>query len=261
MIVGLSLGVVFGALPVTGVAQTDSTRHRVAEIHTAASAERHVRPDLAIFTISFSARARTPLEAGRMVAARVDTLRTALARIGIPRDSLVSGSSWYWWSGRVEVDVSAPHPVRGPVDAHGNATSVDVRDTNYVVSDQVTAHIRDLRLVGPAIDTALAHRIIAISPVQFRASDVAATREVVLREATERAHSEAIAMAEASGGRLGRTLLLTTEDEGGYSRYPYEVSLDEVTVSGGASPGTEVIAPSVSVSVTVFGRWEFIGGP
>src|SRR6266704_3354444 len=45
---------------------------------------------------------------GSRVASRADSLRRALATLGIPRDSLVNRSRWYWWRGRIEV-------IAGPV--------------------------------------------------------------------------------------------------------------------------------------------------
>jgi len=116
--------------------------------------------------------------------------------------------------------------------------------------------------VGPAIDTALAHGIVEISTVRFEATDVSGAQESALREATEHARRQAGAIAEASGGRLGRTLSLSTEREGSYDPYG-SLGLSAVvgTSSANAQSGTEVIEPAIKVRVTVYGRWELLVRP
>ena len=78
------------AAPCAASAQTEPTSP-IPDVRTTATAERSVRPDVATFSLSFNASGRTPLAAGQAVAARADSIRRSLIRLGIPRDSLVSG--------------------------------------------------------------------------------------------------------------------------------------------------------------------------
>src|SRR5688572_19065082 len=87
----------------TALGQSEIDGTRMSEVRTVGMAQRTVRPDLAVVTLEFSAVGANPREAGQRVAARADSLRRALHEIGIPRDSLVSGSRWQWWGGRLEV--------------------------------------------------------------------------------------------------------------------------------------------------------------
>jgi uncharacterized protein YggE len=231
-----------------GQAQPD-----IPEIRTAATVSRTVRPDLATLMLRFSADGRTPLEAGLRLAARSDSLRRALAAIGVPRDSVVSGSRWYWWQGRVQVLISQRCEFRA--DARG---CTPVVDTVYRAFETLTARIRQLDQLGAVVDSALALRIIDVQGPQFSAVDTHEAQEECLREASTRARSQAAAIADAAGVRLGRILSLGTSSEGrGYSG-GYELSAITVTASGGDGGGTAFVAPSVTVSVTVYGRWAIV---
>jgi len=70
-------------------------------------------------------------------------------------------------------------------------------------------------------------------------------------------------IAEAGGGRLGRTLRLSTDGSGEVRHFDY---LGLVTTSMGAEQApaagaTVVVAPVITVSATVHGRWEFAEVP
>lgn len=257
---------VAGMVDARGVQAQTSTSSPSPEVRTAATAERSVRPELASVTFSFNAIGPTPLAAGRAVAARADSLRRALQALGIPRDSLVSGSRWYWWRGRIEMVVNQPRYVPMPRDPiSGVNRQKEVRDTAYRAHDAVEVRIRDLSKVGPAIDTAFAHGVADISGIRFTASDVSAAREEALRDATRSARRQAEAIADAGGGRLGRTLWLGTDRDSPYDRYEQSFDLSISVQNSYAGPdrgaGTEVIRPSIPVRVTVYGRWELLGRP
>src|SRR5207237_3406710 len=88
-------------------AQTAPVTSDVSQVRTEGSAKRSLRPDLATLTVQFTADGMSPTDAGRNVAMLADSLRRAFRGIGIPQDSLISGSRWYWWRGRVETQVSS----------------------------------------------------------------------------------------------------------------------------------------------------------
>ena len=234
-------------------AQSDSSR--TAEVHAEATATRSVRPDVATFAVTFSDTGSTPTAAGRAVALRAAAVRRALEKLGIPHDSLFTRSSWWWWPQRMTL-VYGSRPLKGLTDAFGRPVARSVPDTTYRSTDAIEVRIHDLTKIGPAIDSIFALGITEISPVSFRATDVSAAQEAALREATERARRQATAIAEAGGGRLGRTILLSSaaENDNRYRGF----SLAQVSVTGGAGQGTDVVAPTVTVSVTVYGRWELM---
>lgn len=242
-----------------------------SEIRTSATAERSVRPDRATLTLSLSAPGCTPLLAGRAVAARADSIRNALVALGIPRDSLVSASRYNYWRGRIEVvQGSRIEPIPDsilrlqwgdrPIPRPQNHT---VPDTTYRAHDEIEIRLRDLSILGRVIDVALTHGITQLSHVRYEATDISMAEEGALREATEKARKRAETIARANGGQLGRTLLLSTQQESRYDRY----GLDEVVFTGvgvrGASAGqgpaaTEVVQPSIRVVATVYGRWQYV---
>jgi hypothetical protein len=236
----------------------------VPEVKTAATAERGVSPDLARVTFSFSAEGPTRQESGERMAAHLDSVRRALETLGIPHDSLVTASNWYWWSGRIGSHVGCARHVLGPYDQPGRPT-VCAMDTIFTSSDAIEARIHDLRKVGPAIDVALAHGVTNISSIRFSAQNVSAAREDALREATQRARRQAQAIAEAAGAQLGPVLGFSTERENAgfwYAGEAFEnVVVTEADSRGAAGAPTDIVQPSVPVRVTVYGRWTLIPKP
>ncbi|MGQ0639314.1 MAG: SIMPL domain-containing protein [Gemmatimonadaceae bacterium] len=113
--------------------------------------------------------------------------------------------------------------------------------------------------LGAVMDTALAYRITEMFGPHCAATDVSVTQQDALREATSRARSQAEAMAGAAGAQLGRLVSLSTQgDPSAYYRFGLmEASSDNTE----AQPGTAVVAPSVQVTVTVYGRWELLTRP
>lgn len=253
--VGLSLFVSPSFLP----AQADSTRH--PEVRTSGTAQRSVQPDLATVSVQLSDSGATPAEAGARLAAKADSLRRALAKLGIPADSLVNRARWYWWRNRVEV-VPRSRCIPRTAPRPGQPWCDTVIDTTYRVNDAIEIRIHDLKRVGAVLDTLLGRWLTNISDIRFSATDVTAARDQAVREATTRARAEAEAVATAGGMVLGRVLLLTTEPDDA-NRYG-GLFPDGITVSGASaesSPSTVVTAPAIQVSVTVYGRWELMPKP
>ena len=242
-------------------APAQSEQARASEVRTAATARRTVRPDLATVRLAFTADGPTPAEAGRALALRTDSLRRALGSLGIPRDSLVTASQWYWWRGRIE-SVQGRRCVPLPEPSPDGRNCMMVNDTTYRAHDAIEVHVWDLSKIGAVLDTAMAHEITDISNLQFRATDVTVAEEEALKEATAKARRQAEAIAAASGSRLGRVLSLSTEQEyrdrylsGGLASFTVD------GVSGDQAPGTTVVQPSVPVTATVYARWELINNP
>lgn len=246
----------------TAFAQAGSDK---PEIRTSASATRNVPANQASLTLQFTAEDSTPALAGRRMALRADSVRQALVALGIPRDSLITGSRWWWGPDRMQtftrprclIPALPGHScvqVRDSTFANGRVTSISpVYDTLYRAREIIVVHAGDPSLVGTVIDSALALRITEISNIRFAASDVHEAQLSALEEAAGRARQQAEVIAAANGGRLGKVISLSTSgDEGGYSG----IRLESVVSS--VSGSTEVTAPMVPVTVTVYGRWEFV---
>src|SRR6266702_360456 len=229
---------VAGVLAVSGTAapaQTRPDRPETPEVRTAATAQRSVQPDLATVTLQFTGDGATPAQAGSRLASRADSLRRALATLGIPRDSLVNRSRWYWWRGRIEA-------IAGPVKFAPRSTpgadprfNYPVQDTTYRAHDAIEVRIHDVSRVGAVVDTALGRGITDISEVRFTATDVSAP--------------QAEAMAAAGGLQLGRVLSLNTEADYA-SRYGWDdFALRGVTVStaGTVGDGSSTVVVQASV--------------
>lgn len=231
----------------------------VSQITTSASAERSVVPTLATLSARFSATGRTESDAGARLAARTDSIRRALGTLGIPKDSLPNRSRWWWWPERISTTVSSRCvPV---VHKPTEPDHCEMRyDTTYVATDEIEIRVHDLTRVGAVIDTLMGRRVVNISGLTFTATDVSAARLEALHEATQRARAQAEAIASAEGLALGRTLSLSTEppDDGfrGWNFNGMGVSLAAGAVPGGQA--TDVVQPNVTVSASVYGRWELV---
>jgi hypothetical protein len=232
-------------VPSTGSAQDTPTAPR-SEVRAGGSAQRTLRPNLAILTLEFSDVGATPSAAGANVAGRATRLRRALQGLGIARDSLASANGWNRWRGRVE-------PVYGPNrcwQPSPQQPQTCAQDTTYRIHEAVQVRVHDITKVGAVIDTALAHRVVQISAVRYVATKTDSLQEQLLREATEQAHRRARAMADASTMRLGRLVSVTAQDGPG-SR----AELSVVQATGAGAP-TEALEPGIPVTISVSGVWE-----
>ena len=239
---------VFGTIvpaAVTAQAGPDG-RPLVPEVRSHGTATVTVNADLALVTIQYSANARTPAAAGKQAAQRANAIRAAIVAVGIPKDSMPTagrGGWWGWGGARSQIEVR-------------NA----MRDTGYVTRDAFTVRVRDLRLVGRVIDTALVEGAQTISNVEFRATDTQRDALEALRKATVEARARAQAVAEAAGMRLGRVLDLTTDGGGDEAVAQQGPMLAEAMYTKAAvmDAPTTVVAPELKVTMSVAARWELV---
>ncbi len=259
---------ILGVTLLPTMARAQAANGDTAEVRTAASATRVVPATQGSVTLEFAAEGSTPAQAGHRLAVRADSVRRALQALGVARDSIVTGSRWYWWPDRIQTQ-TRPRCVLGRTDPCRQAldTVFDGRglwhtrelvDTVYRSTEIFDVRVNPPDLMGAVIDTALALRITTVSGIRFTAADVGGAQAEALREATIRVHDQAEAIARASGGRLGRILLLSTQSEeqrpswGGW-----------LTVTGTldpSNPASTIITPSgIPVTVTVYGRWQLLG--
>lgn len=127
----------------------------------------------------------------------------------------------------------------------------------YRASTSVRVKTATVGAVGSIVEAATGAEG-TIDAIRYSSADMDALREAALREATLAARADAEVLAEAAGGRLGRLLLITTNQldrqVGVYG--PVAIGLAGIQESGRASV---VITPEpIAVTVTVEGRWEFV---
>jgi uncharacterized protein len=234
-----------------------------SEVRTAATVQRMVRPDFATVTLGIAADGVTPARAASRLASRVDSLRRALETLGIPRDSVVNRSRWYWWSGRIEILPEPARYVPRASPAPDGRLRDMVQDTTYRAHDALEVRIHDVARLGAILDTVMGRGISDISNVKFSATDVSAVEQDAMREATVRARRQAEAIAAAGNLQLGRALLLSTQGDNTARYSGYDFTVDGAVLARGISQTspTVVVQPSLPVSVTVSGRWELIAKP
>ena len=209
-----------------------------SDVRASASATISLTPDVAIITVQYSANGRTPGAAGRAAAARAAQIRAAIEALGIPRDSMPTTGRWGRWGNRSDMQLR-------------NAG----RDTLYVTNDAFTVRVRDFNKIGAVIDTALAEGAQTISNVQFQASNTSAAALTAIKEATTKARAYAQAIASASGLTLGNAIELTS---GGEPMVMDRTMQTFGAMKSAAAVATEVVAPELSITMTVSGRWELV---
>lgn len=261
---------VIGASAVlAGAAEAQVPGADSADVRTGFTARRSIRASQASLTVQFTADGTTPARAQARLAQRADSVRRALEALGIPRDSIVTSSSWSWWPERIQVTTRQRIQQLPATRAQavldtvwyegGGGFSVTPRlDSSFRAREILQIRVGDPRRAGPAIDALVALRLTEISRVQFRASDdeVDRIRVELLKEATARATEQAAAIAQAAGLRLGRVVYLGTLSP---EASAYRGALFDLTTTGSgydSSAGTEVTAPTVTVTMTVYGHWK-----
>ena len=218
----------------------------IAQIRTTATATRSVPPDLAMAHFEFSARDSTLYGAARGAAAIGELIRRAVVKAGVHEDSILGrGSVTYPWDQVTQMEIK-PNP------------EFKRYDTTYVFRDMIVVRIRDLKRVGRVLDLALAAGAQKLVSLQFSSGRVQQAGQDALTEATRQARRNAELMAEGGGGRLGRTLELTTEKaQSGDSFYDLRPG-NNTTCATNINCGLRASPPEAEVRVSVYGRWELL---
>jgi uncharacterized protein YggE len=211
------------------------------EVRTTATATRPIAPDLAVLRFEFSAKDTTPSRAARAAAVIGESVRKAVAKAGIPEDSI---------RGRGSLAFPADQAVQMEIRQNSEFRRYD---TTYAYRDLIEVRVHDLDRVARVIDAALAAGAQKMVLLQFSSTKVQQTGQDLLAEATRQARRNAEIMAKESGGRLGRPLEVTTDrSESGNPFY------DLRSTHGTGTNGFMATPPSAEVRVSVFGRWELL---
>lgn len=202
----------------------------VVEIRTSAQSSVELPAAGASLVVNFSVSRRKPADAGRANAVRATAIRRALLGVGIPADSLTT---------------------RGYRSTL--TTSDSGADTTFVASNEVVVRTSQLALIPRVIDTVLTEGATSVDELRFWARGADEARLRAMEDATRRARQQADVLARAAGGRVGRLLEVSTDPP----RDRDAVTFGRLSMAAVVTQ-TPIQAPTVSVAVNVYTRWEFI---
>ena len=126
----------------------------------------------------------------------------------------------------------------------------------YIARNAVRVEMTQLDRIGAVIDAALARGATGVSNVQFKASNTEEARATALRQATDRARSEALTLAKAFGGTLGPLLEVST-------LLPDHIAGGRLMMReaySGFVEGTPISPFEIVVAVSIVARWRFVPG-
>jgi uncharacterized protein YggE len=216
------------------------------QIRTTGTATRLVSPDLAIAYFEFSTRGPTLGEAARSAAVISEAIRRAVAKAGIPADSILGrGSVAYPWDQSPQMEIKPNAEFRR-------------YDTTYVFRDMVVVRMRDLRRVSLVLDAALAAGAQKLTSLQFSSSRAQQAGQEALADATRQARRNAEIMAESANGKVGRPLELTTEKSHSGDDF-YDLQFTNIQTGGSrTTQGLIARPPDGDLRVSVYTRWELL---
>lgn len=227
----LPLAAALGLVITPLAAQAPAGPHAASELVTAGSGDASLTPDRAIVRIGMETHAGTAAAASSRNAQKVQTVIDTLRKLGYRVDSLRT----------VAFSVSPNYSYDGG---------------RKLVDYQATATIRltvaKLDRLGLTLDAVLAAGASDVSGLSFESDREQAGRAAALERALAKARADAEALAKAAGGRLGRLLEATTQEDVGI---PRRFEAADMRASNAALPPQDVV-----VNVTVQARWELVPG-
>jgi uncharacterized protein len=225
---------------------------------------RFVRPNAASLVIAFDATDSTKTRAAQNVALKADSVRRALEKLGIPRDSVVSASSWYWWRGRIDsltVETSATDTVYYWSGFKRTPSGLTARRrVMWRVHDRLQVRMSNPAVVGRVFDVLLGLGISDVADIRFTRTSDPALVDTLMQEAARDARRRAELLAAASGMKVDRLIELSTQElRSFYGRE--DNSLGSVVVTGFGSGGdgdTQIRPADLRIAATVYTRWRLV---
>jgi uncharacterized protein YggE len=195
LVLAAVLALVVG-VPGTSAAQDVPSGERAPHLIVSATEEIEVPADRAHLTVTVESRGRTSQLAASENARVQSAVLSAIRRAGIASAQLRTQA--------VTVTPEYQYPKEG-----GRPTVVGYQGRNVVAVE-----IRDLARIGQVIDAALGAGATSIAGPRFALSAPDSARREALDAAVRKARADAVVMARAAGVQLGRTLELTSTDNG-----------------------------------------------
>ena len=192
-------------------------------------------PDVAILELGVETIAETVQEARAESAKATTKLIDALTELGVAEDDIGTRS------------------VR--IKPRMNRETQTV--TGYEVSNRLVVKIRDLEIVGAAIDEAAAAAgdSTRLRGIDFSVEDTSSMEKDARAAAVDDATDKAEQLAKRLGVTVGRVISVNESDFGGIP-FPRAAAEFGLAVAQSADTGTPVLAGDVEITVTVLAEFE-----
>ncbi len=250
MRMGFAVALAFLIAISDAVAQTGVVPPRIPEITASGRGEVSITPDRATVLVSVESRAASAAAAASANSAKMSAVLEALRGAGLAQGDITT--SMY----TVGQD---PRSFRVPTATPG----VPTIPAEFLARNAVRANVRRTDDVGKVIDAALAAGATSIASVQFSSPTTDEARRNAISMAVAQAQKDADALARAAGGTLGRLLSMSSTPNGPFSTaYASDTyfPMEQAMVAGGSASfyPTMINPRDLTVSVSVYGRWEFV---
>lgn len=192
-------------------------------------------PDRASVRAGVAASASRAADASASASARIRVVVDSIVALGIPRDS----ARIVGWNVGPDYDPQSR------------------RITGYTARASIQVTVRDLAMLGRALDAILGAGVSGLEGVSFQSDSADSGRRQALVKAFADARAQAEALAGAAGGRLGRLVQLSTETM--REIQPMQSGMMMAAGRVGAMP---ISQEDIEVQATVLARWELrVGTP
>jgi uncharacterized protein YggE len=210
----------------------------VPVIVTSGQGESKITPDRARLEVSVQTRASTAADAGAQNAKKQQSVLDALRKIGFTSEQLSTVN--YNLFPEMQYDRNGQSP----------------RVVAYNATNTVRIDIRDIGMIGKAIDASLEAGANMISSLSFYSSNSDSARRAALTSAVARARSDAEAIAAAAGGTIGALMEISTSD------FAPPIIYNRAQMAGDMSAKIATATPiepgEQTVTATVNARWAFV---
>lgn len=207
-------------------------------IVTSGQGETKITPDRARLEVSVQTRAATAADAGTQNARKQQSVLDALRKIGFTSEQLSTVN--YNLYPEMQYDKNGQSP----------------RVVAYNATNTVRIEIRDVGMIGKAIDAALEAGANMISSLSFYSSNSDAARRSALASAVARARSDADAMAAAAGGTVGALIEISTSDFAPPVIYNRANMASDMSAK--MANATPIEPGEQTVTAVVNARWTFV---
>ena len=212
----------------------------IPQVVTSGQGEAKIVPDRARLEVSVQTRGATAAAAGSENARKQQAVLDALKKMGFAAEQLSTVNYNLY-----------------PEMQYDQRTQQS-RVSGYVATNTVRVEIRDIGMIGKAIDGSLDAGANMISSLSFYASNSDAARRAALADAVSRARDDADAIARAAGGSVGALLEISTQDIRPPVIYNRVAMADAAVGKMAAATPVEPGEQTVTAMVTV--RWVFVAG-
>jgi uncharacterized protein YggE len=236
MIRTAAIALILLAVPLAPALAQDA-QPRIAEFSLSATGEVTLVPDQASVSVGVVSRGDTAAAALRANANAMDGVFRELRRAGV-----------------AERDIQTSQLSVNPVYTRYNSNEgEEPRIVAYEARNTVTALVRDLDDVGPAVDAMFEAGANTLNGVNFSSSRMEDARDEARRAAVANLHARRDLYAEAAGFEVVR--LLNFSESGGMSRPMPMMARAEFA----SDAGTQIAAGELTISATINATWEIEG--